>query len=152
MGTLSEILERAKTRALEKGVPYAGCLTPTEAQQVLTLAPAARLVDVRTRAECDLVGHVPGATHVEWAFYPGMTPNPDFLTQLNMQVDKESLVMFLCRTGARSHHAAALAAKEGYAESYNILEGFEGETDHIANQRGNINGWRKAGLPWTNIG
>ncbi len=152
MATLSEILSRARTRALEKNVPYAGCLTPAEAQQVLDLTPAAKLVDVRTRAELDLVGHVPGATHIEWAFYPGMSPNPDFLTQLTMQVDKESLVMFLCRTGGRSHNAAAVAAQAGYAESYNILEGFEGETDHIANQRGNINGWRKAGLPWTNIG
>lgn len=152
MATLSEVLSRARTRALEKNVPYAGCLTPAEAQQVLDLTPAAKLVDVRTRAELDLVGHVPGATHIEWAFYPGMSPNPDFLTQLTMQVDKESLVMFLCRTGGRSHNAAAVAAQAGYAESYNILEGFEGETDHIANQRGNINGWRKAGLPWTNIG
>ena len=152
MGTLSEILGRAQARAQEKGVPYAGCLTPAEAQKVLELAPAARLIDVRTRAEWDLVGHVPGSTQIEWAFYPGMIPNPDFLPQLKMQVDPESLVMFLCRTGGRSHNAAALAAQAGFAESYNILEGFEGETDHVANQRGDINGWRKAGLPWTNIG
>ena len=152
MGTLSEILGRAQARAQEKGVSYAGCLTPAEAQKVLELAPAARLIDVRTRAEWDLVGHVPGSTQIEWAFYPGMIPNPDFLPQLKMQVDPESLVMFLCRTGGRSHNAAALAAQAGFAESYNILEGFEGETDHVANQRGNISGWRKAGLPWTNIG
>ena len=152
MGTLSEILGQAQARARDKGLPYAGCLTPAEAQQVIELAPAARLVDVRTRAEWDLVGHVPGAAHIEWAFYPGMTPNPDFLAQLKMQVDAESLVMFLCRTGGRSHNAAAVAAQAGYAESYNIMEGFEGETDHVANQRGHINGWRAAGLPWTNIG
>ncbi|HQR51261.1 MAG TPA: rhodanese-like domain-containing protein [Methylophilaceae bacterium] len=152
MGSLSEILGRAQARAREKGLPYAGSLTPEEAYKVLELAPVARLVDVRSRAEWELVGHVPGAAHIEWAFYPGMTPNPDFLAQLTMQVDKEALVMFLCRTGARSHNAAALAAQAGYAESYNILEGFEGETDYVANQRGNLNGWRKAGLPWTNIG
>jgi rhodanese-related sulfurtransferase len=152
MGTLSEILGRAQARAREKSVPYAGCLTPAEAQQVLALAPAAKLVDVRSRAELELVGRVPEAMHIEWAFYPGMTPNPDFLSQLAMQVDKESLVMFLCRTGGRSHNAAVVAAQTGYTESYNILEGFEGETDHTTNQRGNINGWRKAGLPWTNLG
>jgi rhodanese-related sulfurtransferase len=152
MGTLSEILARARARAQEKGVAYAGCLTPVEAQQVLELAPAARLVDVRTRAEWELVGHVPETTLIEWAFYPGMKPNPDFMAQLTAQIDRESLVMFLCRTGNRSHHAANLAAQAGYAESYNILEGFEGDTDHVASQRGNLNGWRKAGLPWTNIG
>lgn len=152
MGTLSEILGRAQLRAREKDLPYAGSLTPAEAQMVLALAPSARLVDVRTRPELDLVGRVPGAAHIEWAFYPDMKLNPDFLAQLNMQVDKEALVMFLCRTGARSHNAAVVAAQEGFTESYNILEGFEGETDHVANQRGHLNGWRVAGLPWTNIG
>ncbi len=152
MVNLSDILARAQARARDNNLPYAGSLTPKEAQSVLGLAPAARLVDVRTRAELDLVGRVPGAQHIEWAFYPGMKPNPDFPAQLNMQVDKESLVMFLCRTGGRSHNAAIVAAQEGFAESYNILEGFEGETDHAANQRGNLNGWRAAGLPWTNVG
>jgi rhodanese-related sulfurtransferase len=152
MGTLSEILGRAQARANEAGLPYTGCLTPEEAYKVLTLTSASRLVDVRSHAELDLVGRVPDATHIEWAFYPGMKSNPDFLSQLKMQVDQELLVMFLCRTGGRSHNAAAVAAQAGYAESYNILEGFEGETDHVANQRGNLSGWRKAGLPWTNVG
>lgn len=152
MGALNEILARANARAKEQGLPYAGCLTPAEAYQVWQMAPAAKLVDVRTRAEYELVGHVPEADHIEWAFYPGMKPNPDFLAQLTTQVDRESLVMFLCRTGARSHNAAAVAAQNGYAGAYNILEGFEGETDHVANQRGGINGWCQAGLPWTNIG
>ena len=152
MGALSEILGRARARALEKDLPYAGSLTPVEAKALLELAPGAKLVDVRTKPELVLVGHIPGAMHIEWAFYPDMKPNPDFLAQLNMQVDKESLVMFLCRTGGRSHNAAAVAAQAGFTESYNILEGFEGETDHVANQRGNINGWRMAKLPWTNIG
>jgi len=151
MGTLSEILGRAQARAQEKGFSYAGSLTPAEAQKVLELAPAAKLVDVRTKPELDLVGRVPGAAHIEWAFFPEMKPNPDFLSQLTRQIDQESLVMFLCRTGARSHNAAIVAAQAGYAESYNILEGFEGETDQASKQRGNVSGWRKAGLPWTNV-
>lgn len=150
MGTLSKILEKARHRALENGLPYAGSLTPAEAQQVLDLAPAAKLVDVRSRPELELVGRIPGAEHIEWAFYPGMKPNPDFIAQLSMQVDRESLVMFLCRTGARSHNAAIAASQAGFAESYNVLEGFEGATDPSTRQRGSINGWRTAGLPWTN--
>jgi rhodanese-related sulfurtransferase len=152
MGALNEILGRAQNRAREKNLPYAGSLLPFEAQQVLELVPTARLVDVRTQAELELVGKVPGAEHIEWAFYPGMKPNPDFLAQLTMRVDRESLIMFLCRTGGRSHQAATVAAQTGFSESYNILEGFEGDTDHVVGQRGNINGWRAAGLPWTNIG
>jgi len=147
MGVLNEILGRAQSRASEKNLLYAGSLTPSEAQLVLELVPTARLVDVRTQAELELVGKVPGAEHIEWAFYPGMKPNPDFLAQLTMRVDRESLVMFLCRTGGRSHQAATVAAQAGFSESYNILEGFEGDPDEQA-QRGKLGGWRCLGLPW----
>ncbi len=147
---LSEILARARQRAQELDLNYAGALTPREAWKVLELAPAAKLVDVRTRAELELVGHIPQAAHIEWAFYPDWHANPDFLAQLKMQIDPESLVMFICRTGARSSKAASVAHLAGYTEAYNVLEGFEGDTDHRKEQRGNINGWRAADLPWTN--
>jgi len=150
METLRAILQNAKQRAEQQGLPYAGALTPQEALQVLELAPAAKLVDVRTKAELELVGRVPHATHIEWAFYPGMVPNPDFLAQLDKQVDREALVMFLCRSGGRSHNAAVVAAQAGYAEAYNVLEGFEGDPTPDTKQRGKINGWKAAGLPWTN--
>ncbi|HEX5338234.1 MAG TPA: rhodanese-like domain-containing protein [Gallionella sp.] len=149
---LSEILARAQQRAQELGLSYEGALTPQEAWQVLELAPAAKLVDVRSRAELDLVGRIPQAAHIEWAYYPDWSPNPDFVAQLKMQVDAESLVMFLCRTGARSNKAANAAHAAGYTEVYNVLEGFEGDTDHAKEQRGGINGWQAAGLPWTNLG
>jgi rhodanese-related sulfurtransferase len=150
MTTLSEILDRAQQRARENGLPYAGSLTPAEAQQVRELAPAARLVDVRSRPELDLVGRIPGTAHIEWAFYPDMRPNPDFNAQLSQQIDREALVMFLCRTGGRSHNAAVTATQAGYTNCYNILEGFEGATDPATGQRGRINGWKVAGLPWSN--
>ena len=150
MQTLTQILENAKQRAQGGNLPYAGALTPQEAAKVLELVPSSKLVDVRSRAELDLVGKIPLATHIEWAFYPGWQPNPDFLTHLKMQLDAETLVMFICRTGGRSHHAAVLATQAGFTESYNVLEGFEGETEANSKQRGNINGWKAAGLPWTN--
>ena len=78
-----------------------------------------------------------------------MLKNPDFAAQLNMQVDKEALVIFMCRTGGRSHNAAAIAAEMGFAEAYNMLEGFEGEAN-ADKQRTLINGWKHAGLPWSN--
>ncbi len=149
METMSKILERAKKRSEESNLPYAGALTPQEVYEVLQKTPHAKLVDVRTTAELDLVGKIPGATHIEWAFYPGMVANPDFATHLDMQVDKEVLVIFMCRTGGRSHNAAATAAKLGFAEAYNMLEGFEGEAN-TAKQRTLINGWKHAGLPWNN--
>lgn len=149
METISELLTRAKKRVEEHDLPYAGALTPYEAYDVMQKTQHAILVDVRTSAELDLVGKVPGAVHIEWAFYPGMVANPDFASHLEMQVDKEALVIFMCRTGGRSHHAAVLASKLGFTEAYNMLEGFEGEAN-AEKQRTLINGWRHAGLPWSN--
>lgn len=147
---ISEILQTARERASALNLPYTGALTPTEAAEIFSKLPEAMLVDVRSKAELELVGRIPKATHIEWAFYPGMVANPDFASHLSMQVDRERLVMFICRTGGRSHNAAVLAAQLGYTEAYNVLEGFEGETDSATRQRGNINGWRASGLPWQN--
>ena len=55
--------------------------------------------------------------------------------------------MFMCRSGARSHAAAAAAKQLGYTEAYNVLEGFEGDKDPLGH-RNTVGGWRKAGLPW----
>lgn len=150
METLNQILQRAKSRAIESQLPYAGALTPAEAAHVLQLASNAILVDVRSRAELELVGRIPAAHHIEWAFYPGMVANPDFASQLDAQVDKELLTMFICRTGGRSHNAAVVAAKLGFTEAYNVLEGFEGDATPDTKQRTRINGWKAADLPWTN--
>jgi rhodanese-related sulfurtransferase len=147
MGKLSEILALAQTRAQYSNLPYEGALTPTEAYEVLRLAPGAKLVDVRTRAELDFVGRIPGAIEIEWQFYPGNDLNPHFLAELKKRVDPEALVMFICRSGHRSHRAAAAATAAGYPDCYNVLEGFEGDKD-ANGQRGKIGGWRAAGLPW----
>lgn len=147
MGKLTEIINQADVRGKALGLPYKGALTPQEAWEVLQLAPGARLVDVRTRAEWDWVGRVPGAVEIEWNQYPGGLRNPDFLAELQRQVAPEAVVMFLCRSGVRSDGAAQLASANGYADCYNILEGFEGDKD-ANGQRNRIGGWRHAGLPW----
>lgn len=140
------IVARAAARARDAGVPYAGLVTPEEAQRLT--ASGARMVDVRTRPEWELVGHVPGSVLVEWQTYPAGARNTQFLAELADAVDQEDTVLFLCRSGQRSHHAAAAAAAAGYARAYNILEGFEGDRD-ASSRRGTLGGWRKRGLPWT---
>ncbi len=149
MEAIHQILQRAKERAQASSLPYSGALTPNEVYDVLEKTSHAVLVDVRTHAELALVGKVPNTVNIEWAFYPGMVANPDFPAHLEMQVDKEALVIFMCRTGGRSHHAATLAASLGFTEAYNMLEGFEGE-ENAEHQRTMMNGWRHAGLPWSN--
>ena len=148
MGKLADLLNLAQARAREFGLPYAGALTPKEAFEVSQLAPGAKIVDVRTRAEWDWVGRIPGAEEIEWMSYPSNQPNPNFLAQLKHQVDPEAVVLFVCRSGVRSHQAACLASEAGYT-CYNVLEGFEGDKD-ANGQRGKIGGWRHAGLPWKN--
>jgi rhodanese-related sulfurtransferase len=148
MGRLTEILQLAQQRARDLTLPYEGALTPREAHEIWQLAPGASLVDVRTRAELDWVGRIPRAIEIEWLTYPGNRPNPHFLDQLRHAVDRESLLMFLCRSGARSSAAAKAATEAGFADCYNVLEGFEGERD-AGGRRNLAGGWRFHGLPWT---
>jgi hypothetical protein len=49
--------------------------------------------------------------------------------------------------GKRSALAAEAAAKAGFTQVFNVLEGFEGEIDE-RQQRGGSDGWRFHGLPW----
>jgi rhodanese-related sulfurtransferase len=143
---MSEIKRAARARASQLGVPYAGALTPQEAHELQRAG--AKLVDIRTRAELEWVGRVPGSVHVEWNTWPGGKRNPEFLAQLAEFVEKDEPVMFLCRSGGRSNSAAIAATQAGYAECYNVLEGFEGDKD-AAQHRGTVGGWRFRGLPWS---
>ena len=142
---IAAIRKAAAGRAKQSNLPYAGALTPTEAYALLQAG--AKLVDVRTRPELLYVGAVPGSIPVEWQTYPGNARNPDFLAQLAQAVAPGDTLMFLCRSGVRSHHAAAAAAQAGWSDCYNVLEGFEGDKD-AAQHRSTVGGWRKAGLPW----
>ena len=148
MGKITSILQAAQQRAKEHNLPYEGALFPDEAYEILQAAPGAKLVDVRCRAELDWVGRIPDAVEIEWVTYPAMTPNPNFIAALSQQVDKEALVLFICRSGARSNGAATAATQAGFPDCYNVLEGFEGEKDKKGH-RNTIGGWRAAGLPWS---
>jgi len=147
MGHINDILEGAQQRAKDAGAPFEGILLPNEAHQILNEAPGAKIVDVRSRAELDWVGRIPGSIEIELLSYPGMQPNPHFINQLQQAANKESLLMFICRSGVRSSAAAAAAAAAGYLESFNILEGFEGDKN-ASGHRGQVAGWKANGLPW----
>ena len=146
MGSITEILNRAKLRAEEMDLPYEGSLLPTEALTFLQENSDARLVDVRSKAEWSWVGRIPGAVEIEWLVFPSMQANPDFLEHLSLKVPKESPVMFICRSGVRSNQAAIAALESGYVNCFNVLEGFEGDKDSNGH-RGVQGGWKAAGLP-----
>ncbi|MDB5821334.1 MAG: rhodanese-like protein [Herminiimonas sp.] len=149
MNPATELLARARSRGA--GLPYAGAVTPAEAHQLLQLDPNVKLVDVRTNAERDWVGRVAvqPAQHaaVEWSTWPGGVPNPDFMQQLAGVAGKDEVLLFLCRSGVSSRHAARVATESVYANDFDILEGFEGDKD-AEGHRKTVGGWCKAGLPW----
>jgi len=110
-------------------------------------AGAAELVDVRSVEEYRFVGHVPGSLNVAWATGTSLNRNPRFVRELEAKVGKTGLVLLLCRSGKRSALAAEAAAKAGFTQVFNVLDGFEGEID-AQGQRGKSDGWRFQGLPW----
>jgi sulfur dioxygenase len=124
---------------------YAGDVSPQLAHQWWAEG-AAVLVDVRTDAEREWVGFVPGAIPLEWKHWPGMAVNPGFDDGLKAAVPPGKKALMMCRSGVRSIAAAKRATELGI-EAYNILEGFEGDPDENA-QRGRKGGWRMRGLPW----
>lgn len=145
-GSASPILEQARQQAAADNLPYAGSVKPQDAWTLFQAGDAV-LIDVRTAEERKFVGHVPETKHVAWMTGLSLSRNPRFVKELEAKVGKEAVVLLLCRSGKRSAAAAEAAAKGGFKNVFNILEGFEGDLDE-QQRRGAFNGWRSAGLPW----
>ncbi len=124
---------------------YAGDVTPALAWDWVQRGDAV-LVDIRSDAEREWVGSVPGSANVVWKQWPGMVANPGYDAALRAAVPPGKKAVLLCRSGARSIAAARRATELGI-EAYNILEGFEGDRDDQGH-RGGKGGWRLRGLPW----
>jgi rhodanese-related sulfurtransferase len=154
MSSIADILATAHQRHQAKQLPYAGAVTPQEAYELILGDAKIKLIDIRTNAELDWVGtvHIAEAQYAEiqWSFYPSGSINPDFLAELEKTARKDDVVLFLCRSGVRSHHAAQLAAKNGYIHCFDVLEGFEGDMDANGHRK-TVGGWCKSGLPWHGI-
>lgn len=133
---------------------YAGDLRPAEAWAMLEGEPAAQLIDVRTHPEWTFVG-VPDLQRigkrpafVSWQDYPAMQKNAAFADEVRrIAPSVEAPLLFICRSGARSRHAAEAMTALGYRRCYNVAEGFEGNSDPEGH-RGRQAGWKAAGLPW----
>lgn len=126
--------------------------SPAETWAALESNPDAVLVDVRTEAEWSWVG-VPDTAalgrpvvFVEWLDTEGRR-NPRFLEALaDAGVGEGTAAYFLCRSGARSQHAAEAAAGH-VARAVNVADGFEGPLD-AEGHRGTEGGWKASGLAW----
>ena len=137
---------------------YAGELSVQEAWSLLEREPAAQLIDVRTAPEWVFVG-LPDLSplgrevkRIEWQVFPSMAANPDFLATVTQAVtrsggDRDTAILFVCRSGARSRSAAIALTGAGFTRAYNVAGGFEGDLDGEGH-RGGKNGWKASGLPW----
>ena len=141
-----DLLRAASAAGKAAGLPYAGTLRPKEAYALFS-SGCAMLVDVRTAEEMKFVGHVPGSIHVPWATGPSLARYPRFLRELQARVEKDAVLLMICRSGKRSAAAAEVATRAGYRNVFNVEDGFEGQIDGC-NQRGRLGGWRFEGLPW----
>ncbi|MEE9389169.1 MAG: rhodanese-like domain-containing protein [Paracoccaceae bacterium] len=140
--------------------PRVGEVLPADAWNILETEKDARLIDVRTQAEWNFVG-LPDLSElnhtmlcVEWASFPDMSKNPHFADTVIEALGDEApgKLLFLCRSGVRSLHAAqAVAARYlemGQAvDCLNVAEGFEGDLN-AHGRRGIQNGWKHRGLAW----
>ena len=154
-----------------KRTPLGLYLTAREAAEMKAREGAAVLfVDVRTRAEATFLGM---ATTVD-ALVPyqdfngetagwdeknstfSMEANLDFVKQLESQLKarqlgKDSPVILMCRSGARSATGVTLLAKYGFTRVYTVVDGYEGDVAKDGPRAGQraVNGWRIEGLPWS---
>ncbi|OGF97450.1 MAG: hypothetical protein A2Z06_03880 [Candidatus Glassbacteria bacterium RBG_16_58_8] len=126
-------------------------VSPRAAHKVLSENPKAILVDVRSQAEYQFVGHPLNACNIPMTFWNparyDFEPNPRFAADLTARFAKDVPLLFICRSGGRSEKAAREAVALGFGEVYNVTEGFEGETDSQGLRT--INGWKNSGLPYT---
>jgi rhodanese-related sulfurtransferase len=142
----SAVLRQSRVRAAADGLAYAGNVSPQDAFELVNTG-LARLIDVRTPEERKFVGYIADSVSVPWATGTAFTRNPRFLRELESKAKKSEVLLFICRSGARSIAAAEAATRGQFQHAFNVLEGFEGELD-AERRRGTQGGWRLRGLPW----
>lgn len=152
---MADAKDLASRYGIAPATGYAGDVSPQTAWRMLSELPDATLVDVRTAAEWNFVGfpdlNAVGKTlvEIEWQAFPAMKVDPDFASKLDQRLGghRDAPLLMLCRSGARSAAAAAVMTTAGYANSFNIANGFEGPLDP-SGRRGSVAGWKHDGLPW----
>lgn len=82
--------------------------------------------------------------------------NPDFVAEVTARLedlggDKDSHIIFMCRSGStRSGPAADALYEAGFRNVYTMVDGFEGGKAKSGPHEGArvVNGWKNSGLPW----
>jgi len=110
-----------------------------EAYDMLNTVPDTYLIDVRTRAEYQFVGHPHNAYLFPYMFltngfakvdesygYQLSQKNKTFLENIGKAFKKTDNLLIICRDGTRSALAAKDLIEEGYKKVFDVKDGFEG--------------------------
>jgi rhodanese-related sulfurtransferase len=110
-----------------------------EAYDMLNTVPDTYLIDVRTRAEYQFVGHPIGAYLFPYMFltdefgkkdeeygYRFNLPNKNFVQEIGAIFKKTDNLLIISRDGTRSAMAAKDLASSGFKNVYDVSDGFEG--------------------------
>ena len=121
-------------------------VSPQEAYESMQNDPELIYLDVRSVPEFD-DGHPPGAVNIPLMNLGpgGMTPNPNFVQEVDAQIPKDAKVIVGCKSGGRSAKACEVMSRMGYADVANMRGGFVGAAD----QMGRLvePGWSMLNLP-----
>lgn len=108
------------------------------------------IIDVRTQAEYEFVGHpdLPnGVPNIPLKFYPGWVTNERFVKDVAARFAKDQTLVTMCRSGGRAKKAAQLLLDAGFERVYYMTDSFEGAKDEQGHRT--VNGWKVNGLPYT---
>jgi rhodanese-related sulfurtransferase len=110
-----------------------------EAYDMLNTLPDTYLIDVRTQAEYQFVGHPENAYLFPYRFWSsefkqqngeyGYTfddENADFVREIGKVFQKTNTLLIICRDGTRSAPAAKALLNAGFKNIYDVTDGFEG--------------------------
>jgi rhodanese-related sulfurtransferase len=105
-------------------------LTPTEFSQAILSNTNALILDVRTATEFEQGNHLKGAYCVDWK-------QNDFTIRM-ANFDKKRPVYVYCKSGQRSHDAAAKMRELGFSRVYELqggIEAWEAEGKEVTRNR-----------------
>ncbi len=110
-----------------------------EAYDMLNTVPNTYLIDVRTRAEYQFVGHPVGAYLFPYMFYTGQlgkdgenyaylfnAKNKAFISEISKVFKKTDNLLIISRDGTRSALAAKELIEAGFKNVFDVEDGFEG--------------------------
>jgi len=100
-------------------------VTLEQAKELIDSDTQLTVIDVREPSEyCDKAGHIPGSLNYPWR--SGVLQNE------YRQLPAESPILVVCRSGNRSHQAAAFLRSKGFSQVYDMLGGMRTWDDPAA--------------------